>query len=524
MTHPSHTSRQHRGPGIRGRSFRGRSIRGLGIRGRGITLIEMMVALAITTFVVLVVNQLFNGVIQTVGRGTQAGEILQRSRAFDEQIATETELIISGGRDASNPYDWFGRMVGPAGREVGQPGGFLVVVQRLIETPITLEDQLQDRRHLVRSDQLMFIYDQTPLFDQTGKKRLPPLAPTNSGSFGGDMGNSLNADYVRIWYGHAAQLNDQGIYAGDVGEYAVAGNPNAIAQDWVLGRHALFLTDSSTMLSARPIGAHTGSILPAFITANVLYGPSGASMFNACTDVADTTLNDIINGPGGLNAMPSPIGYQGIALSMAFASRPLWTTAKPVTPTTGQLSAWNLAPSHTYFMGGVSDFIVEFAGDLVTGTGYATPGVAPNPDGELDRDDEGRIKWYSAFPNPDWAPATAGPQFPDAPVSYPIPNGGAGYLPRASNATLNAFFGTRLDVGRAAFVWQHEPAGNIRSSDTDGDFRQWPWMLRIRYRLHDRRGQFEGREITVNPATGETVPEAGAWFETIIPVNSQGVK
>lgn len=211
MTHVNHTSRQ----------FRGRSIRGH-IRGRGITLIEMMVALAITTFVVLVVNQLFNGVIQTVGRGTQVGEILQRSRAFDEQIATETELVISGGRQpATNPYDWFGRMVGPKGREPGQPGGFLVVVQRAIPAPLTLDDQVKGIvrgvtppyagvQNAIRSDQLMFIYDQTPKFDESGRKRLPPLAPVNNGSFGGDMDDSINAEYVRLWYGHVSHADADG--------------------------------------------------------------------------------------------------------------------------------------------------------------------------------------------------------------------------------------------------------------------------------------------------------------------------
>lgn len=501
MTHGNHTSRQ--------------------LRGRGITLIELMVALTITTFVVLVVNQLFNGVVQTVGRGTQAGEILQRSRAFDEQIATETELIISGGRDPkNNPYDWFGRMVGPKGREPGQPGGFLVVVQRAIPAPLTLDDQVKGImrgvtppyagiQNAIRSDQLMFIYDQTPLFDQTGKKRLPPLAPVNNGSFGGDMWNSLNAEYVRIWYGHAVQLPADpttfNLLNDDLG-LQNANNPNAVAQDWVLGRHALFLTgfDPANFI---PTGVYSSHVFPAIPNTLQNWPGLNGRLGDGLTDVSSFTLDDIFTRPGGpnLNSAPTALAYQALAIPIAFTQAPLLTTAKPDSTL---LDPKFIAPTHTYFMGGVSDFIVEFAGDLVDGTFYQITSAAQvTPDGELDRDPEGRIKWYSTFSNPKTAPSIGPPNI-NAPITYPSPTT-TQYTPNMNPALLGPF---RAD---AAFVWQNEGSNG---------FTSWPWMLRIRYRLHDRRGQFEGREVTVNTATGETVPEAGAWFETIIPVNTQGIK
>jgi pilin/secretion family protein with methylation motif len=498
-------------------------------RVRGVTLVEMMVALAITTFVILVINKLFNEVIQTVGRGTQAGEILQRSRAFDEQIASETQLIISGGRDpANNPYDWFGRMVGPAGRESGRPGGFFAIIQRVVNAPLTIEDSLQGRTRLIRSDQLIFIYDQRPLLDDSGKKRLPPLAPSSDGTYGGDMRNSINADYVRMWYGHAVQLpadpSTFNITNHDLGVLNGA-NPNAIAQDWVLGRHALFLTDSSSNPGAQPYGAYTGTALAAMTQANVIAGPSGVRMYNGITDVANITLNKIINAPGiGLNSLPNTLAYQGQVLSMMFTSAPLQTSAKPVTETTGVLSSWDVAPSHSYFMGGVSDFIVEWAGDVVRGVSYlpSAGDISAGPDGELDRDPEGRIKWYTwAQPNRDLGGGNLQAVNPDLPVTYPVPNALA-YAPFVPPTTANFFFSAPppgrpsfVPNNQAAFVWQHQSSTG---------FTQWPWMIRIRYRLHDRRGEFEGRQVTVNAATGETEPEPGAWFETIIPVNYQGVK
>lgn len=492
-------------------------------RAAGITLIEMMVALAITTFVVLVVNQLFNGVIQTVGRGTQAGEILQRSRAFDEQIATETELIISGGRQpATEPYDWYGRMVGPKGREPGQPGGFLVVVQRLItNVPVTIDDQLKlNYTNNVRSDQLMFIYDQQPMFDQTGKKRLPPLAPANINSYGGDMINSINSDYVRIWYGHVLQVPD-GVPADtyppasisqiDLGNQT-ADNPNALAQDWVLGRHAMFLMKDGinpiTSVAYTPFGIHINGVT-AFSGLNGISG-SPARTWNGIADVSSATLQDLTGNPLQVVGMPvaSATQYQAQILSVGHAFFPLLTSGKPAS---GMMRPIETAASHTYFMGGVSDFIVEWAGDVVTGESFipTAASIAAGPDGELDRDEDGRIKWYthSPYSNPVLAVGGLPANNINAPVTYPVPT-------RPSPNQYPPYNTTPPARADAAFVWQHEGSPG---------FTSWPWMLRIRYRLHDRRGQFEGREITVNTATRETEPEAGAWFETIIPVNSQGL-
>jgi len=305
MTHPTHTTR----------------------RGSGVTLIEMLVALAITTFMILIVNQLFNEVIATVGRGTQAGEILQRSRAFSEQIANETETVLTGGKDPGNPDDWGSRMVGPAGRGGGEPGGFLAIVQRVVNAPLTLEDAIEQRTRPIRSDQLMFVYDQKPAYDQTGTKRLPPLAPANDFTFAGDMRNSYNADYVRMWYGHALQIRkDQDptqidtadINGGGALELGnqVAGNPNLVGQDWVLGRHALFLTDSSGTLThtgrplGEPYGVYVGSeTLPPF--ARVWTPLSGrTTLSNGLIDVADMTLDEMAAQIGTTREMVCRLLYR----------------------------------------------------------------------------------------------------------------------------------------------------------------------------------------------------------------------
>lgn len=497
------------------------------VRGRGITLIEMMVALAITTFVILVVNQLFNSVVDTVARGTQASELLQKSREMDQQLVFETELAVNS--PASVPGNWLSRMVGPRGRNGStDPGGFLAIVQRVVQAPLTIEDGIRGNTRLIRSDQLMFVYDQKSGLD-AGAKRLPAMAPSSVFSFTGDDRDSYNAEYVRMWYGHVLQIPKGADPLADynmaspasyrnieLGNTAGSNNPNILAQDWVLGRHALFLTDSSLNINpGTPYGQYVSSLLPIM---TVQGGIPSSRLANGVTDVANLTLNNLVGPTGIFGIAPSPTVYQGSALVTMFTQAPLLTAAKSE-GNSGDMRAWDVSPSHTYFMGGVSDFIVEFAGDLVQG--HFTRAITTadmSPDGELDRDGQGRIKWYTALgANPRWNPAVFDE---DRPITTPAPDPGTGtgqYTPHVLPATVNSFFTNRFGYtagNQAAFVWQHHGSPG---------FTQWPWMIRIRYRLHDRRGDFEGRQVT-NNATNQKEPEPGVWFETIIPVNYQNAR
>ncbi len=523
MLYQTHTSRIL--PGTRP----ARNVPAQYIRGRGITLIEMMVALALTTFVILVINQLFNSVVDTVARGTQASELLQKSREMDQQLAFETELEINN--DPAVAVNWRSRMVGPKGRDGNGPGGFLAIVQRVVQAPRTVEDGIQGITRFIRSDQLMFVYDQNSGLD-AGAKRLPPMAPSSPFSFTGDARDSINAEYVRMWYGHVLQIPEganplsynmssaASYQAIELGNSAGSGNPNVLAQDWVLGRHALFLSDRTLTppTQQQPYGPFINRNFAILAVGNVLGPPGSPKLANGVCDVADNTLATLTGvGSGGVfDLAPNILAYQGSALASMFTSSPLLTAAKSE-GNSGDMRAWDLSPSHTYFMGGVSDFIVEFAGDLVTGNtnGPATP-TNIGADGELDRDADGRIKWYTAasHANANWFP----PNFfnSEQPITQPAPVP-ALYPPNAQAAAAGF---NRAD---AAFVWRHEPPGNDPNNYTDGDFRQWPWMIRIRYRLHDRHGNFQGREIT-NTATGDKELEPGVWYETLIPVNFQNVK
>ena len=428
------------------------------------------------------------------------------------------------------------------------PGGFLAIVQRVVEAPLTIEDGIRGRTRWVRSDQIMFVYDQNSGID-ANDKRLPALAPSSQYSFTGDQRDSENAEYVRMWYGHVLQLRDTDDPTSitnyddiELGSRTGQGNPNILAQDWVLGRHALFLTD--------PVDPVTGSPIPfpfgPFVASDVFHPvaalqvngpPNSPRLANGMADVANISLDELIYGPtanpsAGLDDLPSSAICQNRILAMMFTQLPLLTASKPRDYKDGGfMTAWDYAPSHTYFMGGVSDFIVEFAGDLAQDS-FSGPLNATNigPDGDLDRDGSGRIKWYAApqFTNCDWWPPNRYNE--DRPITYPTPPSGNGinqYAPYVTPGIVNTYFSSRqnhVNGNQAAFVWTHKPTG---TSSFTGDFTQWPWMLRIRYRLHDRRGQFEGRELIEDPLTNQPVTEPqtepGVWYETIIPVNFQNV-
>ncbi|QQE11957.1 prepilin-type N-terminal cleavage/methylation domain-containing protein [Planctomycetota bacterium] len=308
--------------------------------------------------------------------------------------------------------------------------------------------------------------------------------------------------------------------------------------------------------------------------ANVFH-ESDYHLFHGVTDVAATELSNIT---GERNPLGSPTfaylsdsgaklpkmgdykrkilghavvngsGVQGD--SVIFNNVRLFTS---IQPTETDLRAIDVAPGHTAFANGVSDFIVEFAGDLYTAevnpvSGDQTSHVAAagdaeipannllpsvagnmNPDGRLDIDRQGRIMWYSAreFANHPDIPAGIGLPFdPDQPIVYPTPDAPAN--PDANPNDSEYFplvYSPIPNYAPAAFVWEDAYNTNTTHASVPAVAQRttkWPWLIRIRYRLHDERGEFEGRRVqAASNASGSTEPERGEWFEVILPVNRQ---
>ncbi len=510
----------------------------------GFTVIELLVAIAIAGFMIFMFNQLFGEVANSVSRGVNVSDFMAKSRAFEQQLQAETELTsfsIEPGR--SSPRDgWNGRMLGPGDEQAGD-GGILVVVQHLIPAPITESDRFGEVKRFIRSDQLLFIMDASGSAGGDPFK-LPVLCPAWPRAYAGEQDNSNLASHVRLWYGHVQQTLANGTFTtggnslGDPADYGLGvdtpGNPNFLAKDWVLGRQAIFLAgrrEGAAPNDPRPPGGvvfisgglnnNDRRTNPGILPASPVF-PSNEPMFLALADVSNQVWADIA---GDYLRQPpmSKAGFHGRALSMTFTGTSGGPSVRLVTnpaPTEGdarRMRPRDLAQMHPYLIGGVSDFAIEFAHDYDNNLnpldGYPSQG-----DGEIDRDPAGNIRWYSHYPN---VPNTANFN-PDLPVTYlpPPPADNDAYVILRNAVPAPSALGDP-PYGTAAFIWPQR-------NGTGAFFEEWPWLIRIRYRLHDTGGNFVGRQnVWQDKVTGsgsvERVrePEPGQWFETIIPVNRQ---
>ncbi|QDU33932.1 hypothetical protein KS4_19920 [Poriferisphaera corsica] len=393
-------------------------------------------------------------------------------------------------------------------------------------------------------------------------------------------------------------------------------NPNEFASQWMLGRHVMLLTgldldnpsptggapneypfkphgfasfrqgggpswdqlDPDDNSSGIEVGANSlikmvTNQSPEASATDVSY-----KVFMGLTDIAAVELEDIT---GKRDKSPSitfsylsdkgselpdngdykrrVLGLENQGESVIFNKVRMFTS---VQPTDTDMGTYDVAATHTGFANNVSDFIVEFAGDLYSvrspaGSNFFTyvearaDGAAPTdaakntlpptnmePDGRLDIDANGRIMWYAA---PQFAnhpllknlSATLPAFDPSSPIVYPTPpaqanlddaESTASYRPLAEQ-TGSFVLGGTTDLGpyaTAAFVWEDYYNTKVDTAFDDPDERatKWPWLIRIRYRLHDERGQFDGRTVT-NTVTGKDERERGKWYEIIVPVNHQ---
>ncbi len=334
-------------------------------------------------------------------------------------------------------------------------GGFLVIINQVIPN-VTIQTQKGPVTRDVRSDQLVFIRN---------AEGVEPLAPGYTTAFS----NSTDATHAKVWYGHALRTDPGGSGPTVVGLGAVNG-PNEVASNWILGRHALFLDGTFSSLGWPPSPPSIQVFArDAAFDSPVNYGnttpPVANSLYMGLTDVCAEVLEDI-------NAkLLGATDYNDQAYLYAFPD----TRVSPVTTTQEQrlrvnprpagntFESWRIAQMHPYFVENVSDFIVEFAADT-------------DQTGDIDfHSGQGSVVWRSINDVPGWA---AG--YKSSP-NYVLPGG--------------------LE---ARFTFRHD------------DPNYWPYMIRIRYRVHDPRGRFTER---VRDAGNNVNTEPGMWFEQVIKVN-----
>jgi len=330
---------------------------------------------------------------------------------------------------------------------------------------------------------------------------LVPLCPKSTSTFSAATASTVappsGSPYARVWYGHLLRTkpdgsSDSGAILGDTKN----GSANRLGINWILGRQAMLLADQLNTLSASTICVndgnghsdpqgnaygHGGGELD---TGNTILGYAGShKLYEGLSDVAEGGLptirdNKKENGSSGSNgngnggrwgANRKAKKWKVEALATTFSTERLRVNPTPSAASLTSNSSERIAQMHAYMMSNVSDFIVEFAGDYASPTG-------------IDTDASGNIIWY-----------------------------GLGATDLLDNDNTNDEpdpFYEALSTSNADKAYYFRNGASKYVTSSLATVTNWPYLIRIRYRLHDRKGGF------ASSSDGAT----GMWFEQIIKV------
>jgi|GEM_PF-4538628 len=415
------------------------------------TLVELMVSVAITALLILAINQVFSSVSKAVRIGIGASEVLQNSRILGDQLERDFKT-------QRKPTE----------------GGFMVIVNNDISANVLPEDaETSTPKRMVRSDQIAFI--------RARNSDEQPIAPGADDRY--DAAPTAATD-IRVFYGHGMRTDPNGTGPSTSG-LGTADGPNEFASQWILCRQALFLdlTINTRSITGFPSPWYSNGATQSSNLANVSTPLSAPELNSGLCDVANRALtgDSDSNGVVSLNNRPgsgagsdilwadeSPSEYYLRAKKYMFVNERI--RVNPL-PDTTSYEAWRVGQMHSYLAGHVVDFVVEFAGDY-----DGSPGIDTNSSTH-------EIIWYS-MKNP---PPTTANGFVDS-TNSTLPDSTNGQ-PIQANTSLPA-------AADYIFTFRHG------SGSTN-----WPYLIRIRYRLVDSKGQIAGAD-----------GEPGRWFEQIMKV------
>lgn len=442
------------------------------------TIMELMVSIAIVSFMLFLINRIFFDTAEAVSRGIATSKIIANTRTVGEQLDVDISALIGPGSFVS----------GTATHPETNAAGFMIIVNKKFTNTQYRDgrsrDGIADTTRPVRSDQLCFIAKTNA--ELSTSPITTPLTAKSLTSFT----SSSSAKYARIWYGHVRQIDSNGNLGNTLG--GTADSPDKYATDWVLGRQALFLDDSvdstdiynnydNTFWRTLNTSSATklefyyakSDILNVSLIQGTSPGSGKSSVFGIIDQLEDARLSggtsrgtykDLLYAPNKFFVFYGPVSTGDLLSTLTI-------------PSIDALSRDAIAQMHPYFMNNVSDFIVEFAGD------YNASG-AP-----IDVDVSGNIQWYGldngTVPGSIFEDATGSSDKP-----YKLDSGTGG-------------IGTLADE---VYIFRHDDTAN------------WPKMLRIRYRLHDPKGDLLGTADEDDNGIIDDEGQPGKWFEVIIQV------
>jgi len=468
---------------------------------RAFTLIELLVAIAITVAVVFMVNEIFRASTETVSRGSSLSKLIGQARVAVQQIDEDADKMIGSGTTDK---------------------GLLVILQHRINDvpmPTSARQRSGETTRNIRSDQLAFLR-------QLSANDFPLTPSQKDNTF--FNGNNGSGKFARVWYGHTPRTfpsgysntgdtwagTDSAAEVGDLGEQGAgeAGSPNLLGHHWILGRQAMFLNGASpagTVWAQNDRADYNAPV--AGLTTPEFNDPR---VYKGYTDISEAGIADVIDdgAAGGRDMIeawnhdsstgnePTYPAYKARAYWYTFGQRRLWSNPNPVFDASDTVKRYyprQIAQLHPILLVNVSDVIVEFAADI-TNTAFDPPSAPANynPDGVIDVDTDGNLIWYAHYANTDLNVVTPPNDYPAYDLNVGIENPNS----PSPGGTMGA-----MPYADAGFVWRHNDEATPNPEDS-----AWPYLIRIRFRLHDDRGKIGGKGS-----------EQGIWFEQIIPVPRQ---
>jgi|GEM_PF-2479061 len=468
----------------------------------GLSIIELMITMSLLLLLLFLMDELFRDTSAVISRGIQTTKIIATTRSASEQIKADAE-----------------EMIGP------DDEGYIVIIQErrngfmrdpktLVETPV----------QGLRSDQLVFIRNAAGLRSMT---------PQGDDGFGSDF---IGTNYAKVWYGHVLRTLPNGARAGVTANHYLGGSQSGldrIASDYILGRQALLFNPANSaasditvqqMVTSGVTPAPTYTFDPYFVsvvTNPISPSPTPAKVHMGLTDVCYLEYAPPLNSSYFSFRLSSPAftiaqqnNYYYFTAAHSNADwRPRVNTHPDSTAT--NFAASNIAQAHPIFAPNCSEFIIDFAADL------DADGEIDNVYGGNDNSYPNQIFWYDGLspvqPNLGDASLPGGKNWQEQPspldaTVLPLP-----YIADKSNNDYKVFIFRVND---------DEP---FTAAGTGHSY--WPYLIRIRYRLHDTKGKLDsndpnsGRDGRDNDGDGlidsADIDEdkiSGRWYEHIIHV------
>jgi type II secretory pathway pseudopilin PulG len=396
------------------------------ISGAGFTLIELMISIALVVFLIFGINQVFLYTSQAVGTGEAINTGVRDSRAAQSVFAGDFSGMVTPGSSSTEsacliiqnsqvyafssaadqagsqtPNDPEQQDLTGTGYNASTPGDLIAA------------STYNSRNH--RTDSISF-FARDLFHRQTG----------NLGTYA----DNLASTEAWIWYGHVMLPDNSGNYQLP-GAGTRSTNPNNVyGSQFVLGREAIVLKDKTVDTYGYPVTDLSGNsqrffdrtspyptaISPASDLQPLHYGTTAADSAVPLPAIPDTNTYYLQDSrfdlaatsiAGFKNKLVSYLGNASLA-----ATAPLWWT-QMMTPTNlsqGQnfsnhrfhcnpfvpkpIQSDGMAQASPYFLGGCSQFTVEFAGDYLVqnnnplansgGIGQYGAATAVGSDGQID--------------------------------------------------------------------------------------------------------------------------------------------